>query len=162
MKLLDIVQRITDLVFDRQRDQDICIQIGISVGMKVRSQFYRLRYIRLDHRLTEGIFIILRLAHQRFRNRRNQRIDLDLSVRINVSQFRTIHTENVHSLAVSFDVTRNLALNDRFSILENRLLIRDCCKVIDQVLGLVIDRRDRIGHSRLLHIQMDHDIFFFI
>ena len=131
-------------------------------SLQIRAELALAPDIRLDDRFLDIEPVILCLAHQRLRNCRNQRIDLNLSVRINVSQFRTIHTENVHSLAVSFDITRDLALNDRFSILENRLLIRDRCKVIDQVLGLVIDRRDRIGHPRLLHIQMDHDIFFFI
>ena len=161
-KLFDIIQRITDLVLDRQRDQNVCAQVRVSVRVQICGQLDMFRNVGFHHGLTERIFIIFCLTHQRLCDRRDHRIDFDLSVRINVGQFCSVQSENIDSLTVTLDVTWHLAHDRLLSVKVHGLLTGCCCQVADQVFRLMIHGKDRVAQHRTFHIQMNHDIFFFI
>ena len=137
--------------------------------VQVRAEFVLAPYIGLYDRPSDVEPVILGLAHQRLGDRRNVRLHLDSSVRIDIGHLRVPEPENIEQPVVTVNIARHCPADDQkavFAFGEREAAERR--QVPDQVPGPVIGRREEEAHDSLfvchafLPVQIYDHIFFFI
>ena len=121
------------------------------MGMQICRELDLFPHIGFDQSFAEGILILLCLAHQGLGNGRNDRIDFDLAIGINIGQLGAVETKNINPLTVTLDIAGNLAFDDGFSIPHRSELTGNRRQIIDQIIRLMIFNMNGIGKDRLVH-----------
>ena len=162
LQLLDIVQRIADLMLDGQGDENVRMQIGISVGMQVCGELHLFPDIGLYQGFPERIFVVLGLAHEGLGNGRNQGIDFNFAVRVDVGKLGAVQPENVDPLTVALDIAGDPSRDDGSAVLHHCLLAGDGCQIVDQIVRLMVDGLNGVGQDCPVHTQSHHNVLFLV
>ena len=95
-----------------QGNQDIGIQIGVHVGVKVSAELVISGNIGLDQRLPCAKIIALGLAHKGLRDGRDGGFAFNSTVGINICNFCVSKPQNIDCPVAVVDIAGNLSAHD--------------------------------------------------
>ncbi len=159
LQLLDIVQRIAQLVDDAQGNQRVRRQVAVHMGMQVGMEFALRADIRLDDRLLLPGAVVLGLAHQGFGDCGNGGLHLHPAVRVDVGHLGIAQAEDVHPPVFPVKVAGDLPADHQQSLLPGLCLQpAQPGQVGDQVARMVVRGADHMEQPVPLHIEVHHNI----
>ena len=85
--------------------------------VQIRVKFQLIADVCLYDRLTDIQAVILRLTHEGLGDRRNVRLQLDLSIRTDICYFCITQPENIDFPVVSVNITGDISTYDQQSLL---------------------------------------------
>ena len=159
----NVVERVTDLMVYAQCDQDIRVQIGIHVSMKICTEFIIPGNIGLDQSLPGAKSIVLGLAHQSLGDRRNRRLPFNSSVGIYIGYLGVTQTQDIDGPIGIVDITGNLSTHHFETVsVKTDGKTAETRKVGDQIACRMVGRTQNVGQCIAFHIEVDNDVLFLI
>ena len=162
-QLPDVIERISDLVADAQRDEDIRVEVRVHVRVQVRSELHVAEDVGLHERLADIQSVILGLAHERLRDGRDIGLALDRAVRVNVRDLGVPQPEDVHLAVGVVHIAGNLPADD----LQAALVHADGQaaqprQVRDEVARGVVRRAQGVRQRVAPAAQLDDDVLLLV
>ena len=162
-ELFDIVERIADLVEDAQRDQQIRVEVRVHVGVQVGAEFRLAADVGLDQRLARVEAVVLRLAHERFRDGGDVRLALDRAVGVDVRDLGIGEPQDIDLAVALVDVAGHFSLDDFQPVLPHaQRQAAEMREVRDQIALRVIRRAQRVAQALRRHVERDDDVLFLV
>ena len=163
LQLFDVIEGIADLVEDPQGDQDIRVQVGVHVGVEVRSELIVPGNVGLDQGLPGPQTVVLGLAHQGLGDGRDGGLALYGPVGIDVGHLGVPQPEDVDGTVGVVDIAGDSAPDHLEAVfVEFQRKRAEAGQVGDEVSRGVVGSAQPVGKIVSFHEQVHNDVFFLI